>query len=171
MITPRARAAALCLLAVLSAFAPDLAAQDPPVEKKRTTVHVKISADAPLKKELEGHIEAALRELPDVVLADKAPDYTISIIALKVATNTRRDVGTAFSIIVTAPIDPRIRQLETDLASDTRQRLGALLAPAVEVRAHWIETAAPGGLREVCRGVVQSFDKDVLNAKRPPQRP
>ncbi len=130
-------------------------------------VHLKVSADEQLKDSLRKFLDAELEALPGVLLADTTPDYTISVIALKVVNRSSKDVGVTFSVLVTAPYDMKIREyVEAHVPLEKRAGLSALLSGIVKPTSHWVETAASGDVRQVCHSIIQSFDRDVLAPHR-----
>lgn len=136
------------------------------VPPKTYRVQVKVSADKPLKGSFQKCLENELRALPDVLLADASPDYTISVIALNVVTESSRDMGATFSVLVTAPYDSRIQRFaELHVAPEFREELISMLAGAVTTLAHWVETASAGDLHKVCRSIIQSFNRDVFTQR------
>ncbi len=130
-------------------------------------ITVKVSADTELKPVVEKALQDALRGLPDVQVTDDVSDYTISVIALKVVNRSRRDVGATFSVLVTEPYKELVRQFaESHVAPEHREALAAMLSGAVKPLAHWVETASATDIPQVCRSIVQSFEKDVLRERR-----
>jgi hypothetical protein len=131
-------------------------------------VQLKVSADEPLKGSLQKLLTTELTALPQVLLADAEPDYIISVIALKVVTQSSKDVGVTFSVLVTAPYELKIREFaESHVAPEDRAKLSTLLSGVVKPLAHWVETASASQLGQVCRSIVQSFARDVLAAANP----
>ncbi len=132
-------------------------------------VHLKVSADADLKGSVQNALEGELRATPGVQISDALPDFTISVIALKVFNRSRKDVGVTFSVLVTEPYGDRVQRFaESHVAPERRQELIAALAGVVKPRAHWVETAAAGDLKAVCRSIIKSFSVDVLAKRREP---
>ena len=130
-------------------------------------VQLKVSADEQLKGPLQKLLTSELTALPQVLLADAEPDFVISVIALKVVTRSSKDVGVTFSVLVTAPYELKIREFaESHVPPEDRAELSTLLSGLVKPMAHWVETASAGELQQVCRSITQSFDKDVLKARR-----
>jgi hypothetical protein len=130
-------------------------------------VQLKVSADEPLKGSLQKLLTTELTALPQVLLADAEPDYIISVIALKVVTQSSKDVGVTFSVLVTAPYELKIREFaESHVAPEDRAKLSTLLSGVVKPLAHWVETASANQLAQVCRSIVQSFARDAL--REPP---
>src|SRR5688572_17834348 len=138
-----------------------------PVQPKQFRVHVKVSADADLRVVVQKGLEEELRAVPNVVVSDAAPDYTISVIVLKVVTRSQKDVGATFSVLVSENYAERVKQFaESHVASEFREQLTIMLSGAVKPAAHWVETASGADVRKVCRSIVLSFDADVLTARR-----
>jgi hypothetical protein len=132
-------------------------------------VQVKVSADAEVRGLVKSTLEKELRTLPGVQVTDGRGDYTISVIVLKVVTRSRQDVGAALSVLVTEPIDARVRQFaELHVEPSLHDELGKLVSDAVQTRAHWIETTGSGEMPKVCRTIVQAFDSDVIKGRRRP---
>jgi hypothetical protein len=130
-------------------------------------VQLKISADEPLRGSLQKSLGAELAALPGILPAGTAPDYTISVIALKIVTQSSKDVGVTLSVLVTERYETRISEFaESHVALEDRAQLISLLAGAVKPLAHWVETSSLRELKEVCRTIIQSFDRDVLKALR-----
>jgi hypothetical protein len=156
------RASRLTLFSViLCAWAAGASAQN-------ARVQLKISADEQLKKELQKYLEDELRALPEVLLAGDSPDFTISVIALKVVTRASTNVGVTFSVLVTAPYDTKIREFaEAHVPSEDRAQLISMSSDLVKPLAHWVETAASGDVQQVCRSIITSFHKEVLKQPRP----
>jgi hypothetical protein len=134
---------------------------------KAVRVQLKVSADEPIKGSLQKLLTTELTALPQVLLADAEPDFVISVIALKVVTESSKDVGVTLSVLVTAPYELKIREFaESHVAPEHRARLISLLEGTVKPLAHWVETSSLRELKEVCRSIIQSFDRDVLKALR-----
>jgi hypothetical protein len=143
-----------------------------PLRQAPSRVQLKISADPDLKSQIQEAMEAELSALPVTVVRDQSPDYTISVIALKVVNQTGRYVGATFSVVVTEPLAERIRRVsESQLTTEAREQLSILLPDVVRLRAHWVETASAGDVSEVSRAIVQSFARDVLKAAKSPDTP
>lgn len=139
----------------------------PVASAQNTRVHLKVSADDQMKKALQTHLEEGLKMVPDVTLSADAPDFTISVIALKVTTRSSKDMGVAVSVLITAPYESKVRGFaESRLSPDVGAQLASMTAGAVKTMAHWIEIASVGELQQVSRSIIRSFDKDVLNLER-----
>jgi hypothetical protein len=137
------------------------------VVAKPIRVQVKVSAETELKGVVQKSLEDELRALPGVQVTDVSPEYLISVIALKVVTRSRKDVGSTFSVLVTEPFTERIgRFAESHVAPELREQLIAMLAGAVKPLAHWVETTSAADVPKVCRSIVLSFDADVLTERR-----
>ena len=139
------------------------------LELKVLRVQLKVSADPDLKDEVQKVMNSELRTLPGVVITDQSPDYTISVIALKVVNQSRRNVGTTFSVLISQSYAERIHKVAAlNLSPDVQEELSTTLQGAVRLRAHWVETGAAGQLPQICKGIVQSFAKDALGEPRQP---
>jgi hypothetical protein len=136
-------------------------------EPKQFRVHVKVSADPDFRDVVQKGLEEELRAVPNVTVTDALPDYTISVIVLKVVTRSQKDVGATFSVLVSENYAERVKQFaESHVAPEFREQLTTMLSGAVKPAAHWVETASGADVRKVCRSIVLSFDADVLTARR-----
>ncbi|HJR59043.1 MAG TPA: hypothetical protein VJ813_06595 [Vicinamibacterales bacterium] len=138
-----------------------------PVVAKPIRVQVKVSADPELKGVVQKSLEDELRALPGVQVTEASPEFIISVITLKVVTRSQKDVGSAFSVLVTEPFVERIERFaESHVAPEFREQLITTLAGAVKPRAHWVETASAADVPKVCRSIALSFDAEVLTERR-----
>jgi hypothetical protein len=132
-------------------------------------VQLKVSADQDLKDEVQKAMNNELRTLPGVVITDQSANYIISVIALKVVNQSRRNVGTTFSVLITESYADRTHKLAAlNLSPDAHEELSTTLQTAVRLRAHWVETGAAGELPQICKSIVQSFAKSALGEPRQP---
>lgn len=131
------------------------------------TVDLRVSAEETVKAALEKCLKDRLQAEGGFVVAAGVPDFTLSVIALKVLTRASTDVGVTLSILVTAPPSPQIREFaELHVAPERRAELLALTSGMVQPLSHWVETAGAGDLLPVCRSIVGSFVKETVSKIR-----
>ena len=125
-------------------------------------VQVKVSADDDVRTVVRKCLEDELRAVPGAQLTDAAPEFTISVIALKVVNQSKRNVGTTFSVVLTSSTTEQVRPfVDAHIAPDAREQLMRMLAGSVTPLAHWVETAAASDVPRVCHSIVQSFTTEV----------
>jgi hypothetical protein len=151
----QAVALAACAASTALAAAPQPAAL--PVR-----VQVKVSADEDVRAVIRKCLENELRAVPGAQLTVAAPEFAISVIALKVVNQSKRNVGTTFSVVLTSSTTEELRPfVDAHIAPDAREQLLRLLAGSVTPLAHWVETAAASDVPRVCHSIVQSFTAEV----------
>src|SRR4051812_9044536 len=117
---------------------------------------VKVSADDNVRPAIRKCLEDEIRTIPGVQLTDAAPEYTLSVIALKVVNQSQRNVGTTFSVVVTASTAEQVRAFaDAHVAPQDREELQRILAGTVKPLAHWVETASGSEMPKVCRSISQ----------------
>ncbi len=164
---PGYRTCRVLSLLVLFSTSPVGALAQKAVDSSHFRVQVRVSAEVELRSLVQKSLEAELRALPGVLATDSSPDYIISVIALKVATQSRKDVGTTFSVLVTEPYSDRIRRFaELHLTPELGEQLVGSVSSAVRPVTHWVETAPAGDVLKVCRSIVKSFEQDALSAAK-----
>jgi hypothetical protein len=131
---------------------------------------VKVSADDDVRPGIRKCLEDEVRTIPGVQLTDAAPEYTLSVIALKVVNQSQRNVGTTFSVVVTASTAEQVRAFaDAHVAAEDREELQRILAGTVKPLAHWVETASASDMPKVCRSISQAFSTEIAaqRAKAP----
>jgi hypothetical protein len=134
-------------------------------------VQVKVSGDEGLRRQVTSCLAHALSKLPDVMMAEDLPDYRLRVIAMKVVTESRKNVGLSFSVLVTAPYTNRVESLaQAYVSSESRPYVVSTLTGAEEIVSHWIQTGSAEDVEGVCRSIVASFDEEAQKKSRQPQR-
>ena len=147
---------AIGVLAAQSAAAPSL----PDATKAVATVQLKVSADDDLRAPVRKALEGALAATAGLRLVETTPDFTISVIVLKVVNRSRRDVGVVFSVLVTAPLAKTTALDFKDLGDKSEQWKG-VLDQGVKHVAHWVQTAPSDELAATCRSIAEAFAKEL----------
>ena len=167
----RIRLALLTMVAVLSFQQPTIAQTEQPMPeapKFSARVHVKVSAPESIKDALTNLIHKELKALGDVIIADRNPNYHLTIMVIP--NRTREETfGFTFSVLITRPLDANI--LSPLLLSDRLDEKEKGLLLYLSSRYEFIEkqsllTSSRENIPATCHEIVEGFDADLIEKDR-----
>lgn len=157
-------------LAVL-ALCGGTAFSEPRPEAMPFRVQVRVDGDRDLRDQVTGCLTRALGGIPDVLVADDRPDYKLRIIAMAVVTQSKKNLGLSFSVLITSPYTGRVESLaQAYVPEESRQQVRTMLSGAEEIVNHWIQTGATAEIPRICQSIVSSFDHETLSKARSQRR-
>ena len=157
-------------LAVL-ALCGSAAFSEPGHEAAPFRVQVRVDGDRDLRDQVTGCLTRALGAIPDVLVADDGPDYKLRIIAMAVVTQSKKNLGLSFSVLITSPYTGRVESLaQAYVPEEARSQVRTILSGAEEIVGHWIQTGATAEIPRICQSIVYSFDHETLSKARAQRR-
>ena len=143
----------------------------PRVDAAPFRVQVRVDGDQGLRSQVTGCLTRALGEIPDVLVTDDRPDYKLRIIAMAVVTQSKKNLGLSFSVLITSPYTGRVEGLaQTYVPEESRPQVRTILSGAEEIVSHWIQTGATAEIPKICQSIVSSFDHETLSKARAQRR-
>jgi hypothetical protein len=134
-------------------------------------VQVRVDGDRDLRDQVTGCLTRALGEIPDVLVADDRPEYKLRIIAMAVVTQSKKNLGLSFSVLITSPYTARVESLaQAYVPEEARPQVRTILSGAEEIVGHWIQTGATAEIPRICQSIVSSFDHETLSKARRQRR-
>jgi hypothetical protein len=144
---------------------------EPAPEAAPFRVQVKVDGDQGLRSQVTGCLTRALGEIPDVLVTDDRPDYKLRIIAMAVVTQSKKNLGLSFSVLITSPYTGRVESLaQAYVPEESRPEVRTMLSGAEEIVSHWIQTGATAEIPKICQSIVSSFEHETLTKARAQRR-
>ena len=148
-----------------------MAFSEPGPEAAPFRVQVRVDGDRDLRDQVTGCLTRALGEITDVLVADDRPDYKLRIIAMAVVTQSKKNLGLSFSVLITSPYTGRVESLaQAYVPEESRPQVRTILSGAEEIVSHWIQTGATAEIPRICQSIVSSFDHETLRKARAQRR-
>ena len=134
-------------------------------------VQVRVDGDQGLRSQVTGCLTRGLGEITDVLVTDDRPDYKLRIIAMAVVTQSKKNLGLSFSVLITSPYTGRVESLaQAYVPEESRPQVRTILSGAEEIVSHWIQTGATAESPRICQSIVSSFDHETLSKARAQRR-
>jgi hypothetical protein len=134
-------------------------------------VQARVDGDQGLRDQVTGCLTRALGQIPDVLVTDDRPDYKLRIIAMAVVTQSKKNLGLSFSVLITSPYTGRVESLaQAYVPEESRAQVRTILSGAEEIVSHWIQTGATAEIPRICQSIVSSFDHETLTKARAQRR-
>jgi hypothetical protein len=157
-------------LAVL-ALCGTTAFSEPRLEAVPFRVQVRVDGDQGLRSQVTACLTRRLGEISDVLVTDGPPDYRLRIIAMAVVTQSKKNVGLSFSVLITSPYAGRVENLaQAYVPEESRPQVRTILSGAEEIISHWIQTGATAEIPRICQSIVSAFDHETLSKARAQRR-
>jgi hypothetical protein len=153
---------ALCFSAAFSQSGPKVAP---------FRVQVRVDGDQGLRSQVTSCLTRSLGEISDILVTDDRPDYKLRIIAMAVVTQSKKNLGLSFSVLITSPYAGRVEGLaQAYVPEESRPQVRTILSGAEEIVSHWIQTGATAEIPKICQSIVSSFDHETLSKARAQRR-
>lgn len=143
----------------------------PGAEAAPFRVQVRVDGDQGLRSQVTGCLTRSLGAISDILVTDDRPDYKLRIIAMAVVTQSKKNLGLSFSVLITSPYTSRVEGLaQAYVPEESRPQLRTVLSGAEEIVSHWIQTGATAEIPKICQSIVSSFDHETLSKARARRR-
>jgi hypothetical protein len=160
-----------CLLIFFLLVAEPLYAAD---QGRRFRVSVMVSGSDSLKKLVASYITKELRSLPDVVVVEKEPEYTISIVATELKRKKGYTAGFVLSLVELKLFDTKhfLEDIKTVMFPNLvpegiRQYVETQMPGLCRIHYQQAITGSEKELSSTCSTIVANFDRRNLEPLRP----
>ncbi len=129
----------------------------------KISVSVSVTADDPIKSDIESYVKRELRALGDIDLYATKPDYEIRLIAIKPGS------AIAISTLVLQKYDFTVylNNILTSKGVDEKTKKDlSFLATKESVEQYFLNSNSIYNLSEMCKSIVASIDADTFESER-----
>lgn len=129
----------------------------------KISVSVSVTADDPIKSDIESYVKRELRALGDIDLYASKPDYEIRLIAIQPGS------AVAISTLVLQKFDFTVylNKVLTSKGVDEKTKKDlSFLATKESVEQYFLNSHSINNLSEMCKSIVASIDADTFESER-----
>ncbi len=126
-----------------------------------------VEAEDSIKGRIESYISRELRSLGDVIQSKENYDYFLSIIALKLRTESGYDTGVALSITIVSKFENKhMSFILEDLKDEDKSIAMEFTSNLYYYPYHWLQKGSNEDLQSMCKDIVADFDIKFLQSYR-----
>ena len=161
----------MCILFIILSLAwlPGVTAGGETGKSYKARVRISVIAAEKVSGLISSFMAIDLRQLGDVVITDKDPEWHLAVTGVELHTGGKR-TGVAISTVIMEPVrETVIRSIITVLEKEGSMPAALQVLKSkqlVEVKSSWLRADADTAMRQLCRGIIADFDTQYLQPER-----